>query len=95
MNSIVRGKNLYVNGGVCVDVFVFPKIYFKVKGKIDEYSIVFDVSDWSFNCCTCEYSSFWGVNNDEKCYHVEACRFWLKNELKGFLNNKGVIVVDK
>ena len=82
-----RGRRLYDAGGVELLFFNFPKVHLLVK---KEHNITFNIKTFKFTDCTCEYGSFYGVNKPDKpCYHIEACREWIKRDLRKELESTG------
>jgi hypothetical protein len=52
--------------------------------------LVYNLNTCEFKRCTCHHGSFYGVNKpEETCYHVCACREWLKENLRSLLAKSG------
>jgi len=77
------GQRIYDYGGVQVEYFKYPKIYFKIK---NEYGVTYNIETFEFGRCECEHGSIWKGNKAEECKHIAACRCWLKEELFNYLD---------
>ena len=85
-NIRFRGRRIYLADEVIVDNVVGYKIYFRVHG----YLIFYNFENHRFSDCTCKHGSFWGINDEDKCSHVQACREWIKDHSKGIIKSQRI-----
>lgn len=79
----IQGKRIYENDGVLIEGITKTKVYFLV---LNEYQVLYDMETFQFIHCTCEYGSLWKSEKEQECRHVQACKYWIRNELKNFLS---------
>ena len=70
-----KGYWLFKNGKVKKEIDTDKRIYFKVKGKTNEYSVIFDKNKNEFKC-DCQFFSLKFTD----CSHIIACKEFLNDQ---------------